>query len=111
MGAHRGDGGLGSRKDLDPSGLHPISATPVPTTVPDAVLDHAHTLQRQQRAPLRGLTQKILGPSLKGEQEQSGNDCLDADCAAQIGQLHCVHSLRRQPGSALLECVAVGAHF
>lgn len=32
--------------------------------------------------PSSGVTQEVLCPFLAGEQEQSGDDCLDADCAA-----------------------------
>ncbi len=33
-------------------------------------------------APTSGVTQEVLWPSPEGGQEQSGDDCLEADCAA-----------------------------
>jgi hypothetical protein len=33
-------------------------------------------------APPSGVTQEVLCPFLEGEQEQSEDDCLEADCAA-----------------------------
>ena len=33
-------------------------------------------------APSSGVTQEVLWPFLKSEQEQSGDNCLEADCAA-----------------------------
>lgn len=35
-------------------------------------------------APPHGVTQEVMWPSLEGEQEQSGDDCLEADCSAPL---------------------------
>jgi hypothetical protein len=38
-----------------------------------------HRISNLGRAPSSGVTQEVLGPFLEGEQEQSENDCLEAD--------------------------------
>jgi DNA invertase Pin-like site-specific DNA recombinase len=44
---------------------------------------HIRTLDNLfDSAPSSGVTQEALGPFLEGEQDQSWNDCLHADCSA-----------------------------
>ena len=40
------------------------------------------TIHSLGSAPPSGVTQEVLWPSLEGEQEQSGDDCLEANCSA-----------------------------
>ena len=39
-------------------------------------------ITRQTSVPSSGVTQEVLCPFMEGEQEQSGDDCLEAECAA-----------------------------
>ncbi len=51
----------------------------------DEHVSSEHVLElatRSGSAPLSGVTREVLCPFLEGEQEQSGDDCVEADCAA-----------------------------
>jgi hypothetical protein len=49
---------------------------------------HPHPLRHHQvhegSAPSSGVTQEVLRPFPEGEQEQSGDDCVEADCTAPL---------------------------
>jgi hypothetical protein len=55
-----------------------------PVQMLPAVVSRRGNLQGSSGVPWSGVTQEVLCPFLEGEQEQSEDDCLEADCAASF---------------------------